>query len=285
LKKNQLSPGVILCLIIAAFWLAFSLHPKSKIQTAKAIETKTVVAAAVEPKVPTATNAAITKSLHVPVLMYHHVGITADAASFDLTVSPTDFETQVKYFKALGYESVSVQQVYAGLELGALLPKKPIVFTFDDGYKDVFENAIPILKKYGYSGSFAVATELLGRPGYAVWDDVIAADQIGMEILSHSENHLDLSNPIYADYDLEREISDSKKVLEQKLGRPVDFFVYPYGKYNPKTLELIKEAGYKMAFTTAYGQDLSASSLLTEPRVRVHGGSDGLEKLKKVIWK
>lgn len=229
-------------------------------------------------------------AIRVPILMYHHVGyltasdpgIKYDQLAADLTVSPQDFEAQVLYFKALGYNPVSLKQVYESLQNGLALPSKPIVFTFDDGYKDVFDYAIPILQKYGYTGTFAIATSLLGRPGYAVWNDVVAAQNMGMEIVSHTENHLDLTNPIYSDADLYREIFDSKALLEQKLGIPVDFFVYPYGQSNQKVVDLVGQAGYKMALTTAFGTHVNKNSLLMTPRVRVHG-QDGLDKLKQIF--
>ncbi len=245
----------------------------SGFKQAKAAEPEPVVTKSIE---------IVNKSLRVPVLMYHRVGIPPDAASMDLTVSPADFEAQVKYFKDLGYKTVSLQQVYDALTGTVQLPGKPIVFTFDDGYQDVFTNAVPILEKYGYFGTFAIATNLLGRPTYAVWDDVITAVKLGMEIVSHTENHLDLSNPIYSEADLHREIFDSKKILEQKLGTVISFFVYPYGKYNYHVSELLVQAGYKMAFSTAYGIYLNSNNLLAEPRVRVHG-QNGLERLKLIF--
>jgi len=227
-------------------------------------------------------------ALYVPVLMYHHVGEIStqerarDPIASDLTVSPSDFEAQVAYFHDRGFHSITMAQLYAALKNGSNLPSKPIIFTFDDGYKDVFVNAVPILQKYGYTGSFAIATELLGRPTYAVWSDVAAADKAGMEILSHSENHLDLTNKIYSEEDLHREIFDSKTVLESHLGHTVDFFVYPYGHYNYHVGELVAEAGYKMAFTTNYGVWIGKTNLVSEPRVRVHG-VDGLSKLKSIF--
>lgn len=228
------------------------------------------------------------RAIIIPVLMYHHVGnLTSeerakDAIASDLTVSPADFESQVQYFHDLDFHSVSVNDLYQALVYGKQLPSRPIIFTFDDGYDDVFVNAVPILKKYGYAGSFAIATELLGRPTYAQWSDVIEAHNQGMEILSHTENHLDLTSKIYSDTDLRREIFDSKRILEQKLGSAVDFFVYPYGHHNPHIEDLVNQAGYKMAFTTEYGTQISEGSFLAEPRVRVHG-EDGLAKLEKVI--
>lgn len=220
----------------------------------------------------------------VPVLMYHHVGRVNDPAAADLTVSAADFESEVKFFKDLGYSSVSLNQVYEALRNGTSLPNKPIVFSFDDGYVDVFENAVPILKKYEFNGIIAIPTELIGKEGYASWDQIKKAKGMGMEFASHTENHIDLTSLKYSDAEIEKEITNSKRVLEYKTGDLVEFFVYPYGKFNQKIENLISQAGYKMAFTTAYGMALSDSQLLTEPRVRVHG-QNGLEKLKLIFEK
>jgi peptidoglycan/xylan/chitin deacetylase (PgdA/CDA1 family) len=292
-NKKNLKVGAVLLVLVLGFFLLIGdkFTRNSKPQTIKHAAQNVLPelnpinkATADAPKTPTSLGQTISvsRTIRVPVLMYHRIGVPPDPASSDLTVSVSDFEGQIKYFKSLGYESVSLQQVYTALTQGTKLVSKPIVFTFDDGYKDAFDNAVPILLKYGYTGSFAIATELLGRPTYAVWDDVIAAHKAHMEIVSHTENHLDLRNPVYSESDLHREIFDSKNILEAKLGVPVDFFVYPYGRYDEKVLDLVKQAGYKMAFTTAYGTELSYDRLLVEPRVRVHG-QNGLEKLKNIF--
>lgn len=224
------------------------------------------------------------KLLEVPILMYHHVGELdgSDSVARDLTVSREDFIKQVKLLKNLGYQTVSLAEVYAALENGNQLPPKPIVFTFDDGYQDVFDNAVPVLLANGYIGSFAIATELLGRPTYAEWADVIEARNLGMEIVSHSENHLDLTSKIYSEADLEREIVGSKKLLEEKLNTKIEFFVYPYGKQNLHVEELVARAGYKMALTTAFAHEVSLPNLFITGRVRVHG-VDGLARLEKIF--
>jgi peptidoglycan/xylan/chitin deacetylase (PgdA/CDA1 family) len=237
---------------------------------------------------PIPSNLDLGKSAKVLVLMYHHVGDLSiekrqrDHTASDLTVSPTDFESQIKYFRDQGYKSITVQKLYDHLNTGEALPAKPIIFTFDDGYADVFANAIPTLQKYGYIGSFAIATELLGRPSYGVWDNVVAADRASMEILSHTENHLDLTSPVYSAADLRREIFGAKEILESKLGHPVNFFVYPYGHYNAHIEDLLDKAGYKMAFTTKFGTVMRSKTMLSEPRVRIHG-INGLEKFRKLV--
>ncbi len=223
-------------------------------------------------------------SVHVPVLMYHHVGYLTgnDALVYDLTVSPNDFESQLNYFRELGYHSVSIEQIYSALEFGTPLPVKPIAITFDDGYKDVFQYAVPILQKNRFVGSFAVIPNLIGTPGYATWDDIIESYKSGMEIVSHSKNHLDLINTKYSPEELRQEIFNSKQILEEKLNTQINFFVYPYGHNNEHVQSLVKEAGYKLAFTTEYGQDIYKNNAFAAPRVRVHG-QNGLEKLKTIF--
>jgi peptidoglycan/xylan/chitin deacetylase (PgdA/CDA1 family) len=225
--------------------------------------------------------------IYLPVLMYHHVGETQglnNSLDIDLTVTPSDFEQQLEYFKQQGFVSISVAKATEFFESGKEFGEKYIIFTFDDGYSDVFINAVPILIKHGFVGSFAIATDLLGRPGYANWDQVKAAKEVGMEILSHSRNHLDLASAKYSEQDLQREIFESKKILEEKLGTVIESFVYPYGRYNDRVVELVKQVGYKIAFTTNFGDKINTSAALISPRIRVHG-ENGLQRLKKVMWR
>ncbi|MBI4049263.1 MAG: polysaccharide deacetylase family protein [Candidatus Doudnabacteria bacterium] len=222
--------------------------------------------------------------INVLILMYHHVGEppTSNALDRSLTVSASDFEEQVAFFKQRGYQSVALAQVYAALSAGSDLPDKPIVFTFDDGYKDVFVNAVPILQKYGFAGTFAVAPALLEGKGYATWGEVYSAYRQGMEIVSHSMNHVDFASSGYSDEFLMIELEGSKLFLESRINAPVNFFVYPYGRYNARAIELVKKAGYKMAFTTELGTEMNLNKAFRLPRVRVHG-QDGLAKLRKVL--
>jgi hypothetical protein len=143
------------------------------------------------------------RTVAVPILMYHHVGLlpeNPDALRQDLTVSPEDFAKQVAWFKQQGYTSVSLADVNEAVLVGKALPKKPIVFTFDDGYADVFEYAVPVLKSAGYTGSFAIITELPGVTengnSYASWDKINEAKRDGMELVCHTVNHFDGSNII-----------------------------------------------------------------------------------------
>lgn len=281
--------GIAVAVAIAIFLFVNFEAKKQNILHSNYGEPKSLVTSIIPPDLVKPSQAKQIKqisgtTLYVPILMYHHIGDSYDQAAADLTVSPQNFEAQVKYFKESGYNSVTLKEAYNAFENSAALPSKPIVFTFDDGYEDAFVNAVPILKKYGYVGSFAIATELLGRPSYGVWNDVFYAKDQGMEIISHSENHLDLTKPIYSKDDLYREIFLSKQILEEKLGTSIDFFVYPYGRFNQTVEQMIKDAGYKMALTTEFGTNIRENYLFEVQRVRVHG-QNGLEKLRKIFEK
>lgn len=230
------------------------------------------------PVTPTSQDVQNGKSLHVPVLMYHHIGIapaTADATHKGLTVSPTEFETQVKWLKDNGYESVNLKGLHAQIKNEVVKwPKKPVVFTFDDGYTDVFENAVPILKKYGYTGTFAIITSNPGQTQgdnyYATWEQIKNAKNDGMEIICHTRNHFDGSSAKFtADYIYEN-LSGCQSDLNAHLGEAPPYLVYPYGHFTQTYVSQAIRAGFVMAFTVHQGSYINTDDLMRIPRVRVN---------------
>lgn len=208
----------------------------------------------------------------VPVLMYHYVGDlppNPDLTRKDLTVSTANFTAQVVWLKSQGYQSITMDQLYAWLNKGTPIPPKSVVFTFDDGYSDVFENAVPILEANKMTGSFGIITGFVGTSVYATWSQISTARSQGMEIVSHSYSHPDFSSKSVTDQTYEFTKSDSD--FSANLGFVPDYFIYPYGKYNDTTLSLLQSNGFLMAFTTAYGFVKPGENLLELPRVRVHG--------------
>lgn len=211
----------------------------------------------------------------VPVLMYHHVGdlpSRPDRIRRDLTVSTADFEGQVKYLEAHGYHTITSLQLLKSFEGNVRLPEKPILLTFDDGYDDVFNNAVPILKKHNMVGTFAVITGYVGSPGYAPWKQILDARQQGMEIISHSFSHIDFSDIRHNHSKKVSEIELSIHDLWIHLGEKIPVFIYPYGHYNTETEQILKNNGFKLAFTTAFGKAKSGYNWVEMPRVRIHGG-------------
>jgi peptidoglycan/xylan/chitin deacetylase (PgdA/CDA1 family) len=210
----------------------------------------------------------------VPVLMYHHVGDLPphpDRIRLDLTVSTSDFSDQIALLDSLGYQTISTDQLYAALTAGAALPPKPIIITFDDGYDDVFANAVPILKQHNMTGTFAIITDFLGGPGYADISTLATAYQQGMELVCHSRHHIDFKDPKYSYQTKFDEIAGCKQDLKDNFGIETSTFIYPYGHFNAEVVKILKAAGFKMAFTTAFGSVNKGQDLLLLPRVRVHG--------------
>ncbi len=211
----------------------------------------------------------------VPVLMYHHIGdypARADKVRRDLTVSVKDFTEQIQYLKDAGFHTITTTELYDYVLGKFILPPKPVIITLDDGYKDAFENAVPILVNAGMRGVFAVITQYpVGYPDYANWDLIKASFDQGMEIIPHTQNHIDLKNKKYS-YDAKKqELQGSVKDIQEHLNFTPTTLVFPYGNYDQISLDILKEIGIKIAFTTKGGLFSKDTDLLTEPRVRVHG--------------
>ncbi|GAC1413324.1 MAG: polysaccharide deacetylase family protein [Candidatus Doudnabacteria bacterium] len=215
------------------------------------------------------------RDISVPVFMYHHVGPIAakpDIYSKDLTVSSSDFADQVKYLRDHGYGCVSTADLYK-YQLGQIeLEKKPCVIIFDDGFDDVFQNALPVLKSNGMVGVFAIITKYPGTPQYASWQTIVNASKEGMEIIPHSQHHIDFASMQYSYAQKEAEIKGSINDIYQNVGREPLAFVYPYGRYDANTERILKDSSIKMAFTTEYGNYESSTNPVVMRRIRVHGG-------------
>ncbi len=190
-------------------------------------------------------------SIRVPILVYHsvmphHPGQTALQRDYD--VDPAIFDRQMKFLKDGGYSVVPLADVYRHLADGTPLPEKAAVITFDDGWENQYVYALPVLEKYGYTATFFVYTDAIGRKKFMSWLQILDLKAKGMTIGSHTRRH-PLLTKITDQARLRDEIVESKVILEGKLGGTVDLFAYPFGvgAGDPAVLALVKQAGYKAA--------------------------------------
>ena len=210
----------------------------------------------------------------VPILMYHYLSAPpadADAIRRDLSVSPEQFEAQLAYLRAEGYQTISMAQLSYALAKNTPLPAKRVVITFDDGYRDQYEYAFPLLKKYGYTATFYVFTQVIdeNNVNFLTWDMVTEMHRAGMEFGSHSYRHSDLT---HRDVDfLVYEILGSKEAIEQRIGEPVTAFCYPSGRYDELAQKVVASANFWSAVTTEWGGDHTYTNRFEMPRVRIRG--------------
>ncbi len=211
---------------------------------------------------------------HVPILMYHYVSIPppdADKYRMDLTVLPDAFETQMDYLAINGYHPIRLADLANHLLNGTLLPDKPIVLTFDDGYADSYTNVFPTLRNKKFPGTFFVITDFVNenRWGYMNWAQLAEMVKGGMEIGSHSLDHPDLYRKPRALQN--NEIAGSKKMIEANLPITVVSFSYPAGNYDANTLAALRAAGYLAAVTEIQGERQSSDKTLELRRIRIRG--------------
>jgi peptidoglycan/xylan/chitin deacetylase (PgdA/CDA1 family) len=200
----------------------------------------------------------------VPILTYHKVNPDPQTGGLGLRVRPADFDWEMHYLKINGYQSVSLGAVVDHFTKGGKLPDKPIVITFDDGYRDNYYYAYPILKKYDYTATIFVTTGTVGginefdyqariqpKNKMLAWNQIKEMSNNGITIGAHTLDHVRLTKISQAA--ARRQILESKKVLEKELGKEINYFSYPYGDCNQSIAEIVKESGYQAATTTRPG--------------------------------
>jgi len=193
----------------------------------------------------------------IPVLCYHHVKPPSRINSPLYTIDPVIFEAQIKLLADSGYKSILPDDLYNYLTTGSVLPERSIIITFDDSHAEHFTTVAPILEKYNWKGVFFVMTVTTGKTGYLSPDQIKALSRRGHVIAGHSWDHPRLDTP--GQHDWQRQISDPKKLLEKITGKPVLYFAYPYGAWNPAAIAQLKARGIRAAF------QLSGSMSGTEP--------------------
>lgn len=224
------------------------------------------------------------RRIDVPILMYHYVSplpADADDIRINLTVEPYLFRTHLEYLREAGYETISLNQLYEALNQGTPLPPKPIILTFDDGHIDHYQVVFPLLREFGFTGTFFIIT---GRadandPAHLNWQQITEMANAGMSMEAHSKSHLDLRG---RDRDfLIYEILGSMESLEAHTNKTVSMFAYPAGQYDDMTIEIADETGIEIAVTTQNGRLQTTSDTLYLPRLRITGnmGRFGLENL------
>jgi peptidoglycan/xylan/chitin deacetylase (PgdA/CDA1 family) len=191
------------------------------------------------------------------ILYYHRISLDRDP----LAVTPDAFKRQMEALAASGQRVVDLYEI----DDIALAPgEAAVALTFDDGYRDVLENGLPVLREHGFpSVTFVVPEAISGAVGFgwypegetpalAGWDELRAEEAAG---LARFEPHT-LTHPVLPTLSLEAaraELAGSKAVVERELGREARIFCYPGGYYSPREVALVRECGFRAAVTCEFG--------------------------------
>ena len=224
-----------------------------------------------------------------PILLYHKLGRPPQGARVPgHYVSPARFRRHLDYLIARGYTAIPLLDL---VQAERPLPPRPVVITFDDGYRCLHEHALPALAERGLPATvFAVAGQV---GGMNVWEQAIGdvaepmlslaemreMEAAGIEFGSHTLNHVRLS-AVDAD-ETWRELVESRARLEELLGRPCRSLAYPYGDWSPRVRELTEKAGYQVACTTVKALARRGDDPLALPRINVRRYNPAL----RLAWK
>ena len=214
--------------------------------------------------------------------MYHNIDYAPKEAKLrNLYVRKGAFARQMFLLRRLGYQ---------GLSMSAAMPYlrgekrgRVAVITFDDGYVDTLENALPILQKNGFSATCYFISQRTGQ--YNDWDaaalnvrkSLMSDEQIhtwhaaGMEVGAHSRTHPRLSG--CTDTELQNEVAGSKTDLETLTGSAISQFCYPYGDFDERVSTAVKLAGFDAATTTQRGRARVGDNPMLFRRVLVSGST------------
>ncbi len=218
-----------------------------------------------------------TVSPDVPILMYHSIHEAPNRSIQGLSVHPKTFAEQLKYLRSEGFIGLTFGELCKRRRDGMPLPERPVVLTFDDGYADFVDKAVPLMVEQGFPATVFVTTGWLDDAGphaagsapdrMMSWAQLAELPAAGVEIGAHSHGHPELDQIGVSR--LRAELFDPKHLLEDRLGHPVPSLAYPYGYSSKRVREISREAGYEQAAAVANANATATSDSFQVPRLTV----------------
>lgn len=215
----------------------------------------------------------------IPILLYHSISDEASDAFRTWTVGPTRFAEHMSYISESGFTALTVTSLCRLLDERKPLPTKPIVITFDDGFADFATAASPVLVRHGLPTTFYITTKFVGgtsewlrkqgegdRP-FLSWNQIANLDEDLVEIGAHSHTHPTLD--VLPERQATLEITESKRILDDHLDRPVMSFAYPHGYSTRRVRATVHDTGFTSACGVAHAINTSKAERFAMPRIIV----------------
>lgn len=219
----------------------------------------------------------------IAILEYHMVNPKDKEDAHAYNVPPEEFQRQMDYLQQQGYTTITMLEFMKAKKGKMELPEKPIILTFDDGYEDNYTYLLPILESRGMKATMYMVTNDIGQPGYLTWDELRDMQNRGVEIGSHTANHLPLTE--LTQQEREDEVKLSKLLMEWNGIRTVFSFSYPNGAYDETMPELLRANEYLTAVTGDAGLNTFETNPYLMQRVNIPHPRFGLTEFKYRLWK
>ncbi len=221
-----------------------------------------------------------------PILEYHMVTTEPPEDAEVYNVPPEEFRAQMDYLAEQGYTTITPLQYMKAKKGKAELPEKPIILSFDDGYEDNYDIVLPILEEHGMKAVVYMVTNRIGTRGYLSWDQMRDMQARGIEIGSHTANHLSLVS--MSPEERLGEIRLSKLIMEWNGINTVFSLSYPNGDYDMELTRLLRENEYLTAVTGDAGLNTFQTDPYQLQRVNIPNPKFGMMefrwRLLKAKW-
>ncbi len=220
-------------------------------------------------------------STSIPILMYHEVTSRPPVAYRKYAITPRTFARQMRWLAFEGYHPISLQDLFDARTDQKRLPTRPVIVTFDDGYRDCVNNAVPILKEHGFTATFFIVAGLVGKTSrwlvkergfelpLADWSSLRDLRSAGLELGSHGMTHArltELSSAVCRE-----ELLESRQLMEDRLGHEVRHLAYPFGSFDHRVRALAEEVGYRSGCSVRIGLSSRNDDSLALARVPING--------------
>ncbi|HEY6057885.1 MAG TPA: polysaccharide deacetylase family protein [Candidatus Limnocylindrales bacterium] len=227
----------------------------------------------------------------VPILMYHQITPDPDVRFRKYAMTPGRFALQMRWLAVTGHRTISIDDLLAHRRGELPLPARPVLLTFDDGFQDTHDHAIPILHRHGFTAVFYLVTGLVGQHsrwleeerGVSLplhdWSAARRIEELGFRCGSHSVSHPRLAE--VGPSRLANELEESRAMLEDELGRPVLDLAYPHGSYDERVIEAARTAGYRTACSVRIGSSRPADDVMALHRIPIGGH----ESFPTFLWR
>lgn len=221
---------------------------------------------------------------YLPILQYHHVDASTPRST---SVSPAEFREHMDYLKEAGFQVVDLASALADIKVGVALPDKAVAITFDDAYRNIYQNGFPILKQYGFPFTVFINTDPIekGHGSFLTWDQMTEMELSGGVFANHTVTHPYMLR-LEAGETLEQwrtrmayEVNTVEELLKDKLGHSPKMLAYPYGESNAEIREQMAQQGM-IAFGQQSGVVNKNSDFTNLPRFPAAGHYAELSSLK-----